>query len=139
VFFNGLRLATEPGQVMTPRPATELGSRAWPDGASARVRIGLHTGRPTLTESGYVGLAVHTAARICAVGHGRQIVLSSATARAVEASLPVGVRLRQLGTHRLQGLRDPETLFQLEADGLPASFPPPRTGAESDDRAGKAH
>lgn len=116
-----------------------LGSRAWPDGASVRVRIGLHTGRPTLTESGYVGMAVHTAARICAVGHGGQIVLSSATARAVEASLPVGVGLRPLGTHRLQGLRDPETLFQLEADGLHASFPPPRTAAESADRAREAH
>lgn len=116
-----------------------LRSRAWPDGASVRVRIGLHTGRPTLTESGYVGLAVHTAARICAVGHGGQIVLSSATARAVEASLPVGVGLRPLGTHRLQGLRDPETLFQLEADGLPVSFPPPRTAVESADRAREAH
>jgi class 3 adenylate cyclase len=107
-----------------------LRSRAWPEGASVRVRIGLHTGRPTLTESGYVGLAVHTAARIGAVGHGGQIVLSSATVRAVEASLPVGVGLRQLGAHRLRGLRDPEKLFQLEADGLPVSFPPPRTAVE---------
>jgi class 3 adenylate cyclase len=81
---------------------------------------------------------VHTAARICAVGHGGQIVLSSATARAVEASLPVGVGLRPLGTHHLQGLRDPETLFQLEADGLPVSFPPPRTAAESAERARQA-
>ena len=107
-----------------------LRSRAWPEGASVRVRIGLHTGRPALTESGYVGLAVHTAARIGAVGHGGQIVLSSATVRAVEASLPVGVGLRQLGAHRLRGLRDPEKLFQLEADGLPVSFPPPRTAGE---------
>ena len=116
-----------------------LRSRAWPDGASVRVRIGLHTGRPTLTESGYVGLAVHTAARICAVGHGGQIVLSSAAVRAVEASLPVGVGLRQLGAHRLQGLGDRETLFQLEADGLPASFPPPRTAVESAGRPREAH
>ena len=107
-----------------------LRSRAWPEGARVRVRIGLHTGRPTLTESGYVGLAVHTAARIGAVGHGGQIVLSSATVRAVEASLPAGVSLRRLGTHRLRGLRDPEKLFQLEADGLRVSFPPPRTTVE---------
>ena len=116
-----------------------LKSQAWPAGASVRVRIGLHTGRPTLTENGYVGLAVHTAARIGAVGHGGQTVLSSATVRAVEASLPVGVGLRQLGAHRLQGLRDPETLFQLEADGLPASFPPPRTAIESADRPREPH
>jgi class 3 adenylate cyclase len=111
-----------------------LTSRAWPDGANVKVRIGLHTGRPVLTESGYVGLALHTAARICAVGHGGQIVLSSATVRAVKAALPVGVGLQQLGAHRLQGLRDLETLFQLEADGLQASFPPPRTAVESADR-----
>jgi class 3 adenylate cyclase len=96
-----------------------------------RVRIGLHTGRPTLTESGYMGMAVHTAARICAVGHGGQIVLSAATARVVEASLPAGVDLCRLGDHPLQGLPDPVTLFQLEADGLPTRFPPLRAVAES--------
>ena len=103
-----------------------LGSRAWPEVTSVRVRIGLHTGRPTLTESGYMGLAVHTAARICAVGHGGQIVVSAATARAVEMSLPAGVVLGRRGDHPLQGLPDPVTLFQVEADGLPACFPPLR-------------
>jgi len=90
-------------------------ARSWPDRANVRVRIGLHTGRPTLTESGYVGLAVHTAARVCAVGRGGQIVLSSATARALESSLPAGALVRELGTHRLQGLPEPVTLFQLES------------------------
>jgi len=108
-----------------------IGSQAWPDGASVRVRIGIHTGRPTLTDSGYVGLAVHTAARICAAGHGGQILLSDATARAVEASVPVGVGFRALGDHRLQGLPDPEALFQIEAPDLPARFPPPRTATRS--------
>src|ERR1700737_1827508 len=42
-----------------------VGSRSWPAGAKVRLRIGIHTGRPTLTDGGYVGLAVHTAARIC--------------------------------------------------------------------------
>lgn len=92
----------------------DLEARAWPDGASVRVRIGLHTGRPTLTESGYVGLAVHTVARVCAVGHGGQIVLSSATERALRPSLPPGARLRDLGAHRLQGLPDEMILFQLQ-------------------------
>src|SRR5262245_54775915 len=65
-----------------------LGARAWPDGASVRVRIGIHTGRPTLTDSGYVGLAVHAAARICAAAHGGQILLSHSTVPAVEGSAP---------------------------------------------------
>lgn len=57
-------------------------------------------------------------------------MLSSATVRAVEGSLPEGIGLRPLGAHRLQGLPDAEELFQLEADGLAASFPPPRTAAD---------
>jgi class 3 adenylate cyclase len=108
-----------------------LGSRTWPDGARVRVRIGIHTGRPTLTDSGYVGLAVHAAARICAAGHGGQILLSHATVRAVEASPPAGASFRALGTHRLRGLPEPEALFQLGAPDLPGKFPPPRTAARS--------
>ncbi len=91
-----------------------LAARAWPDGVDVRVRIGLHTGRPTLTESGYVGLAVHTTARVCAFGRGGQIVLSSTTARGLRPSLPAGVRLRELGSHRLRGLPERIVLFQLQ-------------------------
>jgi class 3 adenylate cyclase len=114
-----------------------LGSRVRPEATSVRVRIGLHTGRPTLNESGYMGLAVHTAARICTIGHGGQIVLSAAAARAVEASLPVGVGLRRLGDHMLQGLPEPVTLFQVESDGLSTRFPPLRV-AESRARPPRA-
>jgi len=103
-----------------------LAARAARSGLDVRIRIGVHTGRPTLTDAGYVGLAVHTAARVCAAGHGGQIVLSSAAVRALESAMPVGIAIRELGAHRLQGLPDPEPLFQLEAPGLPASFPPPR-------------
>ena len=92
-----------------------------------RLRIGIHTGRPTLTDRGYVGLAVHTAARICSAGHGGQILLSSDAVRAVEATAPRNVSFRSLGAHRLQGLPEPQPLFQLEAPDLPGSFPAPRT------------
>src|SRR5262249_3709647 len=95
-----------------------VAARPWPDGATVRVRIGIHTGRPNLSDSGYVGLTVHAAARICAASHGGQILLSSATARAVEGSVPAGVGFRALGDHRLQGLPEPEALFQLEAPDL---------------------
>jgi class 3 adenylate cyclase len=100
--------------------------RAWPDGEPVRVRIGLHRGRPTKSDGGYVGLAVNTAARICEVGHGGQTLVSAAAADAIADSLPSGAALRTLGTHRLRGLREPQTLFQLEADELPSSFPPLR-------------
>jgi class 3 adenylate cyclase len=104
-----------------------VASRSWPAGAKVRLRIGIHTGRPTLTDGGYVGLAVHTAARICSAGHGGQIVLSGDAVRAVEASAPRDVSFRSLGAHRLQGLPEPQPLFQLEAADLPERFPAPRT------------
>src|SRR6478672_1643124 len=108
-----------------------VGSRSWPAGAKVRLRIGIHTGRPTLTDGGYVGLAVHTAARICSAGHGGQILLSSDAVRAVEASAPRNLSFRSLGAHRLQGLPELQPLFQLEAPDLPENFPAPRTTNES--------
>jgi class 3 adenylate cyclase len=101
--------------------------RAWPDGLEVRLRVGLHSGRPTLTDTGYVGLAVHTAARICFAAHGGQIVLSRAAQQAVVAALPAEVALRELGSHRLAGLPEPELLFQVEVADLPVDFPRPRT------------
>ena len=100
---------------------------AWPDGADVRVRIGVHRGRPTLTDTGYVGLSVHTAARICYAAHGGQIVVSSAVRSAVLTSLADGINRRSLGTWRFQGLREPEDLYQVEAADLLADFPPLRS------------
>jgi class 3 adenylate cyclase len=106
-----------------------MGSRAWPDDLQCRVRAGIHSGRPTLTETGYIGLSVHTAARVCSVAHGGQIVLSGSTVNAVQESLPPGVRLRSLGRHRLAGLTKAESLYQVEADGLLTEFPTLRPSA----------
>jgi class 3 adenylate cyclase len=100
--------------------------RAWPNDAAVRIRIGIHSGRPTLTDAGYVGLAVHTVARICSAGHGGQILLSAAARDAVGRSRPPGTRLRSLGSHRLRGLREPLAVFQVEAGDLTAQFPPLR-------------
>ena len=103
--------------------------RAWPGGVHVRVRMGLHTGRPSLTDSGYVGLAVHLAARVCAAGHGGQIVLSAAARDAIQGSLPAELQLRGLGSHALHGIAEPEALFQLDAPGLPNDFPALRARA----------
>lgn len=102
-------------------------ARAWPDGLELRIRIGLHAGRPTLTDTGYVGLAVHTASRICFASHGGQILLSGAVREAIAGSGPVGVAFRDLGLHQFHGLPAPEALFQAEAADLPSKFPPTRT------------
>ena len=95
-------------------------SHVWRDSAQVRIRIGLHTGRSTLTDTGYVGLAVSTAARVCASAHGGQVVMSDSTRFAVDASRPQGVTFRDLGLQQLRGLPEPERLFQVEAAELPA-------------------
>jgi predicted ATPase/class 3 adenylate cyclase len=102
----------------------------WPEGVRVRVRMGLHTGDPQAVEDraiGYTGLDVHRAARICAVGHGGQVLLSSATRSELAGDLPSGVGLRDLGTHRLKDIRFPETLFDLAIEGLPSRFAPIRS------------
>jgi class 3 adenylate cyclase len=104
----------------------ELGAKTWPEGTEVKVRLGIHSGEPTITDVGYIGLAVHTTARVCAAAHGGQIVVSAATRAAVGTSPPAGVRFRNLGRHRLPGLPEPEPLFQVHARGLRLAFPAPR-------------
>jgi class 3 adenylate cyclase len=99
----------------------------WPDGSTVRLRIGLHRGRPALTDTGYVGLSVHAAARICFAAHGDQIVLSAPVRGAMLESLPEGIGLSGLGAWRFRGLPEPIGMFQAQAPDLPAEFPPLRS------------
>jgi hypothetical protein len=92
--------------------------------------MSLHTGEPVVGEEGYVGIDVVRAARICAAGHGGQVLLSATTAALVAGRLPQGVAEVDLGEHRLKDLDEPERVYQLEIDGLPAAFPPLRTHGE---------
>jgi len=112
--------------------AAVVGQRAlqaenWADGTALRVRMGLVTGQAEVTEQGYVGLDVHRAARLAAAGHGGQVLVSEQTRSAVEGALPADIRLRELGEHRLKDIQEPERIHQVDAEGLPADFPPPRT------------
>jgi class 3 adenylate cyclase len=115
-----------------------LSERNWPHDVTVRVRAGVHSGRPTLTDTGYVGLPVHTAARVCSAGHGGQVVVSGETETALGREALPGVALRSLGWHQLAGLSRPEQLFQLEAEGLLRDFPPLRTRVVSVPPAGAA-
>ena len=104
----------------------DLRDGSWPRGATVRMRVGLHAGRPTLTGDNYVGLAVHAAARIMAAGHGGQVLLSEAAVRALGDPPPAEFTLRELGVHHLRGLPS-EVLFQAVAPDLVSEFPPLRT------------
>jgi len=104
-----------------------LSSHGWPAGEQVRVRMGIHSGEAAETATGLVGLEVHRAARVAAVAHGGQTLLSTAAAVLVRDSLPSGASLRDLGRHRLKDLSRPEQIFQLECEGLEFDFPPLRS------------
>ena len=100
-------------------------AHAWPPGEQVRVRIGIHTGEPTLEEGDYYGVDVHLAARLCEAAHGGQVLLSAAAFEQLEGA----VEARDLGEHELRGLPAPERIHQLLAAGLADAHPPLRTPA----------
>ena len=101
-----------------------LAEHDWPADAPVRVRMGIHTGEASFGSDGYVGFAVHQAARIGDAGHGGQVLLSSTTANLVRHELPEGFELVDLGDCTLPDFDRPERLFQLALVGLPSEFPP---------------
>jgi predicted ATPase/class 3 adenylate cyclase len=116
----------------TPQAALEavlaaqqaLAKERWPTRRPIRVRMSLHTGVCEERDNDYFGPVVNRAARLEAVAHGGQVLVSGATAGLLSETLPEGVTLRDLGLHRLKDLGRPERVFQLEAEFLQAGFPP---------------
>src|SRR6266851_4646671 len=106
-------------------PLRRSTSRAPLHRAQIRVRIGLHTGEVEVRGEHYFGPALYRCARLMAIGHGGQTLLSGVTADLVSHGLPADVRLRDLGQHQLKDLDQPERVWQLIHAELPAEFPPP--------------
>ena len=104
-----------------------LAVQAWPADVEVRVRMGLHTGEPSVGAEGYVGLDVVKAARICAAAHGGQVLVSQTTRALIAGDEPEGIGLLNLGEHRLKDLEHKEPLFQLVLAGLPMEFDHPQT------------
>lgn len=104
-----------------------LAREPWPAEGVLRVRTGIHTGEPELGDEGYVGMDVVIAARICAAGHGDQIIVSRATRDMAGGEQLADLSFRSLGRHRLKDVMHPEQLFQLVGADLPDAFPPLRT------------
>ena len=100
-----------------------LAGHSWPKGAAVRVRMGLHTGEPTVGDEGYVGLDVVRAARICSAGHGGQILLSETTRALVGNDLPEGVSVRDLGRQHLKDIQH-EHVYELSLKEESREFPP---------------
>jgi YVTN family beta-propeller protein len=111
-----------------------LSGYPWPDETEVKVRIGIHTGQAAPVNGRYTGLAVHRAARICAAGHGGQVLVSQATQSLLEdEEEDLAVRMRDLGDQRLKDIERPVRLYQVAAPGLATDFPPPRGEAPPTD------
>jgi class 3 adenylate cyclase len=100
-----------------------LASHEWPRGVDVRVRMGLHTGEPTVGEEGYVGMDVVRAARICSAGHGGQILLSETTRALLGNELPERVSVRDLGQQNLKDVQH-EHVYELALEESAVEFPP---------------
>lgn len=121
-YFAVFRRPTDAVQAAI-RAQLAIARHTWPAGAQVKVRMGLHTGRPTIADAAYVGITVHTVARVCSAGHGGQVLLSTATYAAVSEHAADDLGYRELGRYQLAGLAQPEALYQLLATGLTAEFP----------------
>jgi predicted ATPase/class 3 adenylate cyclase len=116
--------ATAPDAVAAALEAQRVfGAADW--GATPlRVRMGLHTGATELRDGDYYGSATNRAARLMAIAHGGQVIVSHVTGELIADTLPDGVSLLDLGEHRLRDLSKPERVFQVVAPGLTESFSP---------------
>ncbi|MBV9852517.1 MAG: tetratricopeptide repeat protein [Armatimonadetes bacterium] len=103
-----------------------LQAEAWEAECPLRVRMALHTGAAEERDGDYFGASLGRVSRLLSAAHGGQVLLSLAAAEACEA-LPDGVTLRDLGTHRLRGLAQPERILQVVRLGLRDDFPPLRS------------
>jgi YVTN family beta-propeller protein len=104
-----------------------LAKERWAGGAEVKVRMGLHSGEAGIASDDYIGLGIHRAARISALAHGEQVLISTATRELIKDDLPAGVRLRDSGEVRLKDLEGTEHVHQLVIDGLRSDFPPLKT------------
>jgi predicted ATPase/class 3 adenylate cyclase len=104
-----------------------LAREPWTDSTAIRARIGVHSGACLERNGDYFGPTVNRVARLEAIAHGGQVVASRAAADLARPDLAPGLTLRSLGEHRLKDLEQPEEVFQLVIDGIPADFPPLRS------------
>jgi predicted ATPase/class 3 adenylate cyclase len=104
-----------------------IAAEDWNAVGGLRVRMALHTGVTDERDNDYFGPPVNRVARLLAIGHGGQVLVSGATRALLEGHLPADASLLDLGMHRLKDLSSPERVFQLRVPDLAEQFPPLRS------------
>ena len=113
--------ATAPAALRAVLAARGLLAQRWPTSRPILVRMGVHTGACEERDNDYFGPVVNRTARLEAVAHGGQVLISGSTAELLSDGLPDGVTLAGLGQHQLKDLGRPEQVFQLQAGFLPTA------------------
>ena len=129
---DGLLAAFErPGAAVRAAVAAQraLADHDWPTTAPLRVRMAVHSGDAEHRDDDWFGPSLNRVARLLAIGHGGQVLVSAAGAALVADDLPAGATLLDKGEHRLKDLARAERVYQLGAPGLATEFPPLRSGA----------
>jgi adenylate cyclase len=106
---------------------TVFSTASWARDFGFKVRMGVHTGKAILTVTGFLGLEVHRASRICSAAHGGQILFSQSAFQKIRNKLPPDTSARDLGAFRLKDFDRLEHLYQIDKPGLTTTFPLPRT------------
>ena len=119
--FRSAQAATNAAAVGQAR----IAAAEWPANGGVRVRMAIHTGEPHCTADGYTGIDVVHAARLCAAGHGGQVLLTQ-TARLISRA-----ETTDLGPIKLPDMDEQEKVYQLAGPGLQTSFPPLRHGVSA--------
>ena len=125
------RRSSDPGRRSgRPSPASARSQdHAWPTTTPLLVRMAIHAGDAEVRNDDYFGPSLNRVARVLAIGHGGQVLVSAAAAALVADDLPAGATLLDRGEHHLKDLARPEHVYQLGAPGLATDFPPLRSGA----------
>ena len=122
---DGLLAAFErPGAAVRAAVAGQqaLGAHPWPTSTPLLVRMAIHAGDAEHRHDDYFGPSVNRVARVLAIGHGGQVLVSAAAAALVADDMPAGATLIDEGEHHLKDLSRPEHVYQLAASGLVAAF-----------------
>ncbi len=108
-----------------------LAAAEWGEVGELRVRVGIDLGEAESRGGDFYGPPVNRAARLCALAHGGQVLVSSAAHSELTASASAGLQVRQLGEYQLRGAATPERVAQLVFVGVPAEFPDLRVEADA--------
>lgn len=115
---------THPRDALRAALQAQIAVQSWREPVVLRVRMAIHTGEADIRDGDYYGPVVNRSARLRAIAHGDQTILSEAVRVLLGEDIGEGVFIRDLGWHRLKDLGEPEHVFQLCHPDLPVDFPP---------------